>query len=149
MNADYVQLKQRIDHELPDVTSRSPVLAAAVGFAMARVATIPSSPVDDCTNYYNLSVASGLLAQLNALNEAVIVNCNDAAQWSRAFWQIRYQTAHLSIYWEPIPQCGGFFNSFTQADALLSVQQMELLNNNREKIFKLANDIVWTLNREV
>lgn len=148
MDPKYTNVKNIIDRRLPDVTSRSPVLSAAVGFALARLAPLPSSAVEDELNYYNLSVASTMCDLLNGLNEAVIVNCNDAKQWVRNFWQMRYWAAHLSMVWSPVLAGASFFDSFNRADALLSVDQFDLLNKNRDVVFELANELVWALRTE-
>lgn len=148
MDLKFSNLKNIVDRRLPDVTSRSPVLAAAVGFALARLAPLPSSAVEDELNYYNLSVSSAMCDLLNGLNESVIVNCNDAKQWSRNFWQMRYWAAHLSMNWVPVGPGVGFFDSYNRADALLSADQFELLNKNRDVVFELANELVWAMRSE-
>lgn len=148
MTPDYLCVKHIIDKHLPDVTTRSNVLAAAVGFALARCAPLPSSPVEDASNYFNITVSPVVRDRVGAVNEQLIIPVNDTLQWARALWQVRYASAHPARNWVPSLDACTFFESFGQADTFLSPQQRELLNGKREVIFLIANELVYNFSGE-
>ena len=148
MTPDYQCAKHIIEKHLPDVTTRSSTLAAAVGFALARCAPLPSSQVDDAGNYYNISVSPVVRDRVGAVNEQLIIPVEHTLQWARAFWQIRYATAHLPKNWVPAAESVNFFDSFTQADVFLSREQFDLLNGKRDAIFAIANELAYTFQGE-
>lgn len=148
MTPDYQCVKHIIDKHLPDVTTRSNVLAAAVGFALARCAALPSSAVEDANNYFNITVSPVVRDRVGAVNEQLIIPVNDTLQWARAFWQIRYATAHQPRNWVPVVGSVNFFDSFTQADTFLSLEQVALLNGKRDAIFEIANELAYNFSGE-
>lgn len=142
MTPDYLCAKHIIEKHLPDVTTRSSTLAAAVGFALSRCAALPSSPVEDASNYYNLTVSPVVHDRVSAVNEQLIIPVTDTLHWARAFWHIRYATAHQPRNWIPALESVNFFDSFTLADIYLSREQFDLLNGKRDAIFAIANELV-------
>lgn len=145
MTPSFQNASHIINKHLPDVTTRGPVLAAAVGFAMSRLAQLPSAPVEDAGNFYNMTVSDAVRTRISTINEQIIINVNDALQWSRAFWNVRYATVHQPRVWIPADDSQCFFNSFSQADQYLSRQQLELLNGKTAAIFDIANDLICTV----
>lgn len=141
MNPIFIPVNNIISARLPDVTSRGRVLAAAIGLALSRVQPLPSAPVEDHANYYNLNVLQTVKDQVSAINENIIIDINDTLQWARSFWTIRYHSAHPKAYIFAGVESKGFFESLVGGDTLVAPQQREMLDANRTVIFELAVDL--------
>jgi hypothetical protein len=148
MNPTAISANNSINATLPDPTTRGPVLAAALGLAMARDALLPSSPVEDESNYFNMNALPTVRQKLSTFNENIIVDINATLQWTRAFWMIRYSAAHPRNYIMADASTVNFFESLVGADTMISQEQRNLLDLNRLAVFSLSCDLAVVLNEE-
>lgn len=141
MNVNYLNLNNQIAALCPDVLQRSKVVAAAIGVALSRSAPLPSSPVDEPGNYYNLQVLSSIKDAVGSINENLVIDCKDALEWTRNLWMIRYSAAHPQAYVTMGVTSGNFLEALVNADVLLSVDARGLLNLWGQQIFTLSMEV--------
>lgn len=141
MNVNYFSLNNQIAALLPDVTQRAKVLAAAVGVALSRAAPLPSSPVDEPANYYNLQVLSSIKDAVGSMNENLVLDTKDSLEWTRNLWLVRYTAAHPQAYVVMGVTSGNFLEALINADVLLSTDARGLLNLWGSQIFALSMEV--------
>ena len=71
---------------------RSVLANVAIAKALADTCQIPSAPVEDVDNFYNVNLKIGVATNLNALNELVVVNAETILDDVLKFYKVRYYT---------------------------------------------------------
>jgi len=149
MNTSFLSLSARIQEALPDVTTRARVLAAAVGIALSREIALPSSVVEDPTNFYNMQNLAGVRDAVGNINENIVLDCKDALEWTRNLWLVRYYAAHPQPHAYYGGDTGTFFESYFNASTLISSDGRALLEANRVALAILSLEVTASMTAEV
>jgi hypothetical protein len=118
------------------------IVAMAVALAVAATAPLPSTPVDDASEYFLQQVNQQAIELISELNESVIFASKLALEFTQQFWKQRYYSAH--------PKCMIESNFTSQLDSLLNVERVETFDFSTIMsggLFVLALDTVRFLNK--
>lgn len=145
MMAKTMELTKMIDASVAAQGSRAAVLAAAVALAVASSAAIPSSPVDSAGSHYVTVVAPATRSAISKLNEALVFDVRLCVEMTRAFWSVRYNSAHPLTTLSYTNQNCGFFCTLAAGCNYFSPDQITLLNANEQAIMEAAHYIQLNL----
>ena len=149
MNPSFLSLNTRVQEALPDVTCRGLVLAAAVGISLSRNLPLPSSVVEDPTNYYNMQCLGSVKDSVGNINENLVLDCKGAMEWTRNLWLVRYYAAHPQPFTYYGGDNGSFFESFFNASTLISIEGRKLLEESRVALAIVSLEVSAALQAEV
>ena len=94
MNSTYLGFNNAVNQLTSDSIQRSKIVAAAIAYAIATLAALPSSPVDSASNHFNMTVLPEARNIISDFNENLVFDCRDAVDQVRAFWMMRYTATH-------------------------------------------------------
>ena len=137
MKPQYFEFTQTADSVIRDGTVRSRILAAAIAFAFARSALLPSSPVEVPAAHFNSQVKQQLSQALSEFNENVVFDLRSSVELLQVFWLMRYTAAHPGQIISAVSECS-FFDAFTGAHLLVSSADCEFLNTYKKEILLMA-----------
>ncbi len=144
MNAAYIALQDQLNRQVPDVFSRTRVLAAAVALALGAKFEVPSSVVQNATEYYATQHQTVARQKLSYFNESIVFDLTFAEELTRAFWLLRYNTVHfmnVGLVHYPL----GFFDTIMGVQQVFDQKMHETLNEHKDAVLflsKLARDLV-------
>ena len=94
LNLKHLELKDFVAGKIADFSLVKKALSVALGIAISRKATLPTSKVDIAQDFFNINVRSSALEKICAFNEQVIIDVDLTEQIVRSFWLIRYNAIH-------------------------------------------------------
>lgn len=147
MKASYLNFNACAEAVVASIPDRSRIVSAALAIAVAYspAAAIPSAPVTDPANYYQMSVQMAVERLVYAMNEGCIFDPKATMDLVRALWLVRYSTVHPHLMAGLYAQQHGFFDSLICASLFVSEETHCFLNEFKQQIFGLvaeANKIV-------
>jgi hypothetical protein len=145
MNLKYNDLN-RLAQSLPcDVSIRSKVLACGVALALAYKLPLPSGPVADPDNFYNMQVSALVNDPMSEINEGVVFDLKAAVEYCRTFWLMRNAAAHDGgqfVFAQNSPY--GFFDTILGAGIYVGDVMHTFVNEQKIGIWQVRN-LVWNL----
>lgn len=142
MNASYMYLNDIIHKTVQAPGDQGRIVAMAVAMSAAAYAPLPSSAVEDISEFYEQQVRAQVVQRISALNEGVVFAANLALEFTMQFWKQRYYAAH--------PQCLVESNLSLSLDSLLNKDRVETFDFNTIMsggLFVLSLDTVRFLNK--
>lgn len=145
MNLKYNELN-RLAQSLPcDIGVRSKVIACGVALALAYKLPLPTGPVVDPDNFFNMQVSSLMNDPFSEINESVVFDLKTAVEYCRVFWLLRNAAAHTGSQFpfaENSPY--GFFDTILGAGVYVGDAMHTFVNEQKVGIYRVRN-LVWAL----
>lgn len=145
MNLKFNELN-RLGQSLPcDISLRSKVIACGVALALAYKLPLPTGPVVDADNFYNMQVSTLVNDPFSEINESVVLDLRAAVEYCRVFWLQRNAAAHGGpqfAFAENSPY--GFVDTVAAAGVYMGDTMHEFVNEQKIGIYRVRN-LVWSL----
>lgn len=93
-------------------SSRSLAMTIAAARAVSNALPIPSSPVEDFSNYFSMTHQLSVLDAVNRLNEIFVLDVEKITQLAKDFYAIRYENVYPSktFFYTRDNPIAGFFS---------------------------------------
>lgn len=140
MDIKYLEFSRNVDRAVTDASSRSRIIAVAVGIAIASKLSMPSLAVEvDPSNYFLGTIAQASNDYISRFNEEVVFDTRYCREVLRSFWLLRYSAAYPGAQFFAPPTLG-FVDSVVGATLYLAPEMHEFCNEHKEVIFTLVRD---------
>lgn len=95
LNLNTLQIKQTLDNAgINSESTKKRIISIAVGLSVARLVTIPTTPVEGYSDYYNINVKREIDTSIYDVNEQILIDIDLASSIARNYWFIRYKTIY-------------------------------------------------------
>jgi hypothetical protein len=162
VNSKYIRLNQKINQVVKAPGDQGKIVAMAVAFAVSALSALPSSPVDDLSQFYNLQVQQPAIVKISQIGEGVIFASKTALEYLSVFWKQRYYSAHPAVTMEAVHfplamnacvkeearQAFDFATIMSGGLVTMSIETAKFLNKYKIEIATIANDMYWQLKDE-
>lgn len=138
MNPKFLPFSMDADRLISDGSVRLCILAAAIGRAIANAQPLPSSQVENPTNFYLNQVAPQARDLVSVWNENLILNTKETLEYVREFWNLRYHAAHPNSRPTYVGQYG-FFDTISGMPMYFSDDDHKFLNQYKDVILTLSS----------
>lgn len=145
MNLKYNELNRLAPTLTLDIGVRAKVIACGVALALAYKLPLPTGPVVDPDNFFNMQVSSLMSDPFSEINEAVVFDLKTAVEYCRVFWLLRNAAAHGGTQFpfaENSPY--GFFDTVMGAGVYVGDLMHSFVNEQKVGIYRVRN-LVWNL----
>jgi len=137
MNSIYIPFSKRADLVVTDATQKARILTSAIALAIANNGQMPSSEVEDATNFFVTNVLASVRSIASCWNENMVFDYRACTELARAFWMIRYNAAYPArIPFYSMHTC--FFNAITGVERYMSQEQQDFLEKFKNEILQLT-----------
>lgn len=151
MNPKFLPFSNMLAKECTDISIRSQALPYIVAMAVAKTMPIPSSPVQEVSNYFRTTHGIAVRNTIADINEQLVFDTPLALSLTGVLWEARYNAAHpqklnmLSIR----DACnGGIFAAMTGASLALSADQMQFMECHKQLLLTASEYLYDTLSVE-
>jgi hypothetical protein len=117
------------------------ILAIAAGMAAAWAVSIPSAPVENLQQYYNLSTLPLVQTLIEETNENLVMDFEEGLEAALMFWRLRYIAAHPNA---PLDRETpyGFFDTVLGVNLYVDKDTHSFVNEYKREIFELRDMLV-------
>jgi hypothetical protein len=143
MKSQFIPFFNAADQAITSLDCRGRIIGTAVALAAARLASLPSAPVEAPSTHYNFTVLPQVQNLLAQFNEQVVFDVRHALSQAREFWFLRYHAAHpceRSI----VDLAIGFYDNVMGAAKWVSDEGRVFNNEHKAEILGLA-DLAYAL----
>lgn len=142
MLAIYTNFVAAADRLITAPEHRNGIIVAAMAVALSNATPLPSSPVENPSNYFSLQVLPGVKNIVAPINECVVMDCQAIIDQVRNHWLLRYNAAHPAQC-QAYPGEGSFFESLQNVFTYFSCEQVSFFNAHKAVILELALQASW------
>lgn len=142
----YIELLNFIREKLPQTEQHKRLTSLAVGVSIAKILSLPSAGLEDAGYQYDTVVRHSALQLATTFNEQIVIDLELTIEVARAFWLMRYHTAHPILSMATIPSTeASFAEKWMQLPLFLSPEIKQTLDQNSEVLTILVNRIQFIL----
>jgi hypothetical protein len=141
MKTTYLHFSELLYNRITNGRDRNRVLAIAAGMAAARAVSIPSAPVENVQQYYNLSTMPLVQTLIEETNENLVMDFEEGMSYTLMFWRLRYVAAHPNVRLNQ-PSQYGFFDTILGANLYVDNDTHTFVNQYKKEIFELHDMLV-------
>lgn len=141
MDVRYCKVVEQLNQTqlaVEDSTCRGTLLALALGLAISRSISLPSSAVQEPDDFFNTSIQE-IRRHISGFNENMVFDMREAEQMVRAMWMIRYNAMYPRQYPLLAFQGQSFTDALMGVGNVLSPAMTEFANKYAMPIFLLSN----------
>jgi hypothetical protein len=135
MKTAYLHFSDLKYNSISNSRDRSRVLAIAAGMAAARSVSIPSAPVENVQQYYNLSVMPIAQMLVEETNENLVMDFEEGMNYALMFWRLRYVAAHPNAQLDRNTPYG-FFDTLLGVNLYIDKDTHTFVNEYKMEIFQ-------------
>jgi hypothetical protein len=138
MKTSYLHFTEAKYNSINNARDRSRVLAVAAGMAAAWAVSIPSAPVENLQQYYNLSTMPIIQTLIEETNENLVMEFEEAMEYALMFWRLRYIAAHPNATLDRATPYG-FFDTILGVNLYVDKDSHTFVNQYMCEIFQLRD----------
>jgi len=141
MNVQYLSLSNKLATCGVAPIDQPCVAAYAVAQAIAYFLPMPTSCVDDPTNYYRMNLALDAKAKVSCFNECVGLNAQECLDAVQKLWMLRYNTLYPFSFSQFMPAQYGYFDTIMGVGLVIDEETHSFVNKYKEQtleLFKMA-----------
>ena len=137
MNPIFTTFLKIADASVGDPTLRTRVMQTALALAISNSSNLPSSPVESPSSYFILQIQQRAKNIVSIFNESMIIDPKAILDDVRAFWTVRYNSAH-PISRQLYAKEYSFFDGLAGVGLAISPLMYVFVNDNKASILFLA-----------
>lgn len=141
MKTTYLHFSDLRYNGISNGRDRNRVLAIAAGMAASRSLSIPSAPVENVQQYYNLQILPAAQSLVEETNENLVMEYEEAMDYTLTFWRLRYIAAHPNVRLD-MPSAYGFFDTVLGVNLYVDQDTHQFVNTYKKEIFQLRDALV-------
>lgn len=141
MKTSYMHFTELLYNRVTNGSDRCCILAIAAGMAAATCVSIPSAPVENVQQYYNLSIMPLAQSLVEETNENLVMDYEEGMNYTLMFWRLRYVAAHPNVELNR-PSRYGFFDTILGANLYVDDETHTFANQYKKEIFELRDALV-------
>jgi hypothetical protein len=148
MKTSYMHFTELCFNRVSNGRDRCRILAIAAGMAAARTVSIPSAPVENVQQFYNLSVSPLVQTLVEETNENLVMEYEEGMNYALMFWRLRYIAAHPNAELNR-PSPYGFFDTILGANMYVDSDTHTFVNQYKKEIFELHDALACVYQQSV
>ena len=136
-NQQYVSYLQLVSSLQLASEVRGLIVSSAVSSAIANTLALPTEPVISPEAYYKQNLLINAQALISGFNEVAVLNYEQACEFLRRFWVLRYFAAHgrpAHNYYD-----GNFAENFSGLNYVFSAEELTVLDKNAADFGRVRN----------
>jgi len=147
MSPIYTPFIQKANLVITDPLNRLAIMTSALALALSNIQHLPTTQVEDPSNYFKINVVPGLNAIVSEWNESMVLDPKAVIDQARTFWLVRY-TAAFPLSRLMYAAKGDFFSTVFGVYGVVSPALQEFLDGScKLAILTLANEAVAILHQ--
>jgi hypothetical protein len=97
MESKYISFNDQINRVVKTPVDQGRIVAMAVALAVSAKAMLPSSAVENTSDYFAANVSDFAKQTISELGEGVTFSSKTALEYVGQFWKMRYNAAHPAV----------------------------------------------------
>lgn len=152
MNPKFLPFTRQVAADCTEFGVRSQMLPYVVAMAVSKTLPIPSSPVEEVSNYFRVTHGVAIRNIISEINEVIVFDTPVAVELTRQLWELRYNAAHpIKLNMLGLRDANGvsIFGALCGASLALAPEQIMFMEKHSCAILSSSECLYGILSAEV